>query len=82
MQQKDLSELSDQELLHQAKKMKSTALIRAGLVGFMIGVIVWSVAKNTVGLLTLIPLFVAWRLVNGSKDQEALKAVLKERNLE
>ena len=31
--------------------------INAFIIGFSAGIIVWSVAKNTVGLFTLIPLF-------------------------
>ena len=57
MKQKELSKLTDQELLSEAKKSKSTNIIDAVLIGIMFGVIVWSVAKNNVGFLTLIPLF-------------------------
>ena len=60
MKQKDLAELTDEELLAEAKKMKSNATISATLIGFMFGVIIWSVAKNSVGFLTLIPLFIAY----------------------
>ena len=77
MEQKELSELSDQELLEKAKKMKSTSIMNAALIGFMIGVVIWSVAKNTLGLLTLIPLFFIYKLLNNSKEDKALK----ERNL-
>ena len=81
MKKKELSELTDQELLVEAKKMKSAAIINALLIGIMIGVVVWSVAKNTVGLFTLIPLFFAYKLINNSKNDKALKDHLKERNL-
>ena len=82
MNQKELSELTDQELLDKAKKMKSKAVINAFLVGFLIGIIIYSIAKNSLGFFTLIPLFLAYKIVNGSKDDDkALKALLKERNL-
>ena len=81
MTEKELSALTDQELLDEAKKMKSTSITNALLIGVMIGVIVWSVAKNTVGLFTLIPLFFVYKIINGSKDHHALKKLLKERNL-
>ena len=81
MEQKELSELTDQELLDKAKKMKSASIINALLIGFMIGIIVFSVAKNTLGFLTLIPLFFIYKMVNNSKDDKALKELLKERNL-
>ena len=61
MTQKELSELTDQELLDKAKKMKSTKVI---------------------GLVTLIPLFFIYKMVNKSTDDIALKNVLKERDLD
>jgi F0F1-type ATP synthase assembly protein I len=81
MNQKELSQLSDKELLEEAKKMKSSSLIHAVLIGFMIGIIIYSVAKNTWGLLTLIPLFFIYRLTKKSERNETLKQLLKERNL-
>ncbi len=81
MQQNELAKLTDEELLEEAKKMKSKSIISALIIGFMIGIVVWSVAKNTVGLFTLIPLFFIYKLVNNSKKDKALKELLKERNL-
>lgn len=82
MTQKELSELTDQELLDKAKKMKSTKVINAVLIGFMIGVVIYSVANNTIGLVTLIPLFFIYKMVNKSTDDIALKSILKERDLD
>src|SRR6188472_521560 len=81
MKQKELSELTDQELLDEAKKRKSTSIMNAVLIGFMIGVVVYSIVKNSWGFLTLIPLFLAYKLFNSSKNNEALEKLLKERNL-
>lgn len=81
MTQEELSKLTDEELLAKAKKMKSAAITSAILIGFMIGIVIYSVAKNTVGLLTLIPLFIAYKIVGNSKNNAALKQLLKERNL-
>lgn len=81
MNQKELSELTDQELLEEAKKMKSTSVINALLIGFLIGIIIYSAAKNTLGFFTLIPLYFIYKIVNGSKDNKALEELLKERNL-
>ncbi|WP_284284757.1 FUSC family protein [Portibacter lacus] len=82
MTKEELVELSDQELLDMAKKMKSTAILNAGLIGLIAGVIIYSIAKNSYGFFTLIPIFLIYKIVNGSKSDEALKEVLKERNLE
>lgn len=81
MTQKQLSELSDQELLNEAKKMKSTSMYSALVIGIMIGIIVWSVAKNSLSFFTIIPLYFIYKIINGSKNNDALKKLLKERNL-
>lgn len=81
MTQEELSELTDQELLDEAKKMKSTSTINALIVGIMIGIIIYSIVKSTIGFLTLIPLFIVYKLINGSKNYDALKVILKERDL-
>lgn len=82
MSQKLLSEYTDQELLEAAKKMKSESIIHAVLIGCMIGIIIWSILKNTVGLFTLIPLYLAFRVFHKPKKNEELKRLLKERNLD
>jgi F0F1-type ATP synthase assembly protein I len=81
MEQKELSELTDQELLDEAKKMKSTGIIHALLIGIMFGIIIYSVVKNTWGLVTLIPLFFIYKLTSTSNNYKELKKLLKERNL-
>lgn len=82
MKEKKLSELTDQELLQEAKKMKSTAITNAVLIGSLIGIIIFSVIKSSLGFLTLIPLFLVYKLINNSKrDSKALEDLLKERNL-
>ncbi|MCB0649825.1 MAG: FUSC family protein [Saprospiraceae bacterium] len=81
MKQKELSELTDQELLNEAKKMKSASIINAALIGVMIGIIVWSVVKNSLGFFTLIPLVFIFKVFNNPKNNKALEELLKERNL-
>ena len=85
MTEEELSELSDEQLLEEAKKMKSSALINATFIGFLIGIILFSIWKNTVGLFTLIPLYFAYKLFTNSENQkanQALQNTLKERNLD
>ena len=82
MKQKKLTELTDQELLQEAKKMKSTSITNAVLIGFLIGIVFYSIMKNSLGFLTLIPLFFAYKLINNSKyNNKELENLLKERNL-
>jgi uncharacterized membrane protein YfcA len=84
MQQKELTELTDQELLEEAKKMKSSSIIHALFIGAMIGVVIYSVVKNSFGFFGLILLFFAFKFFHNpenNKRHEALKTLLKERNL-
>ncbi|MBT2563057.1 hypothetical protein J7E50_22770 [Pedobacter sp. ISL-68] len=82
MEQKNLKELTDEELLQEAKKKKSAAITNAVLIGSLIGVIFYSVMKNSLGFLTLIPLFFIYKLANNSKyDNKELENLLKERGL-
>jgi hypothetical protein len=82
MKEKQLSELTDQELLQEAKKMKSTALMNAVFIGFLIGIIFFSILKNSLGWFTLIPLFFAYKLIQNSKhSNQELEDLLKRRNL-
>jgi hypothetical protein len=82
MKQNEVSELTDRELLQEANKVKSKALINAALTGFLIGIFFYSIAKNSLGFFTLIPLFFAYKMINKSKyDSKELENLLKERNL-
>ncbi|MGV3686461.1 MAG: hypothetical protein ACO1NS_12595 [Daejeonella sp.] len=82
MSKRELNGLTDQELLDEAKKAKSAAIIDAALIGFLIGVVVYSVINNTWGFLMLIPLFLAYKLFNKPRhNARELEALLRERNL-
>jgi len=81
MTQKVLSELTNQELLEESKKTKLSPITNAFFIGFLIGIVVFSVVKNSYGMLTLIPLYFIYKLVKESKRDKALEELLKERNL-
>ncbi len=53
--------------------MKSTDITNAILIGFLIGIIIYSVAVNNFGFFTLILLFVIYKMVNNSKKKTKLK---------
>lgn len=82
MNPKELSQLTDKELLEVAKNNKPSPLIDAFFIGFLVGIIIYSVAANTWGLVTLIPLFIIYVFLKKPKKYEALKNELKKRNLE
>jgi hypothetical protein len=81
MIQKELSALSDEELLLEGKKIKSTAIVNAVLFGVMIGVAAYSTIKNGLGILTFFPLLFIQMLLKNNARKKALKMELKERNL-
>ena len=79
---KELTELTDQELLQEARKAKTAAVINAVLIGFLFGIVFYSVMKNSWGFLTLIPLFLAYKLINNSNyKKKELEDILRERKL-
>lgn len=49
---------------------KSDAVFHAVFIGFMIGIVIFSVVKNTVGLVTLIPLYVVYRFMRSSRTDD------------
>lgn len=82
MKEKNLSDLTDQELLQEARKLKAASITNAVLIGVLIGIIIYSVAVSSWGFLTLILVYFIYRLMNNSKvDREELERVLKARNL-
>ncbi len=82
MNQDELSQLSDKELLEVAKNNKPSPIIDAFFIGFLVGIIIYSVAANTWGFLTLIPLYLIYIFLKKPKKYERLKKELKNRNLE
>jgi hypothetical protein len=82
MNREELSKLTDEELLEVAKNNKPSPVIDAFFIGFLIGIIIYSVAANTWGFVTLIPLFLIYLLLKKPKQYAALRKELKERNLQ
>lgn len=81
MIQKELADLTDEELMQQAKKIKSTKIFDAGFIGLLIGISVYSSVKNGFGLLSFLPLLYIPIASGNKKRTEALEKELKERNL-
>jgi hypothetical protein len=80
--EKELIDYTDQELLEESKKLKSFSITNAFLIGFFIGIVIFSLIKSTFGFLMLIPLFFAYKFINDpkAKRSKALEKLLKERN--
>jgi hypothetical protein len=82
MNEKELSQLTDKELLEVAKNNKPSPIIDAFFIGFLVGIIMFSVVANTWGLVTLIPLGIIYAFLKKPKQYETLKKELKKRNLQ
>lgn len=81
MKQKELAELTNEELVQEAKKIKSTNILDAAIFGFLIGVAVYSAVRNGFGLLTFLPLiYIPIAAKNKIRNKEVEKQV-KERDL-
>jgi len=81
MNKKQLSELTDQELLDADEKIKPSPITDAVLIGFLVGIILFSVVKNSWGWLTLLPLFLIYIFLKKGKTKKALQEELKKRKL-
>lgn len=82
MTENELKDLSDQQLLEEAKKIRKVRIQYAVMIGFLIGIVIFSFAHNSWGFLTLIPLYFAYKLIkNPDHNKEVLDKLLKERKL-
>ncbi|WP_111670681.1 FUSC family protein [Algoriphagus litoralis] len=78
----ELAQLSDQELLEAAKNNKPSPIFDAFFIGFLVGIILFSVFASTWGLVSIIPLFLIYLFLKKPKQYEALKKELARRNLQ
>lgn len=82
MKEKELTELTDQELLDRKKQQKSSKLINAILVGFCAGIVVYGVVNKGITIFTFMLIVMgAWAFIRWKKTDEALDNELKSRNL-
>ncbi len=81
MIQKELSELTNEELLLEGKKIKSGNIVNAVLFGVMIGVATWSTVKYGLGIITFFPVLFIQMLFKNNARKKAFEKELKERNL-
>lgn len=77
MKQMDLSSLTDQELLQEAKRRKWAAFGDALFIGLLVGIVWFSVIKNSIGFFTLLPVIFIYKLIKRPKyDSRQLQARL------
>jgi predicted permease len=85
MKPENLTELSDQELLQKIKKIKANKIIDATIIGFTIGVVVYSAVTNGFGFFTFFPLLLTFIIARNSANNKILEKEvqkdIKSRNL-
>jgi hypothetical protein len=81
----NLTELSEQELFQKIKTIKNNKIIDATIIGFTIGIAVYSAVVNGLGFFTFFPLILAYIIVRNSTNNKILEKEiqkeLKSRNL-
>ena len=81
MKQKEPADLTNEELLLEAKKIKTNNIYDAAIFGFLIGVAVYSAVRNGFGWLTFLPLiYVPIAAKNKVRNRE-VERLVKERGL-
>ena len=82
MEQNKLKELTNEELLKEAKKLKSANIIDATLIGILFGILIYSIiADNFSFFFGLILLYAIYKLATSSKfKKKEIENLLKERN--
>ncbi|WP_114939441.1 FUSC family protein [Mucilaginibacter endophyticus] len=81
MEQKDLSQLTNEELLQEAKKIKSGNILDATIIGFLIGVAVYSTVRNGFGFLTFLPLIYLPIAAKNKLRNKEVEKLVKEKGL-
>ena len=82
MEQKELSQLTDKELIELTKHNKPSPTLDAFFIGFLVGILIYSAVANTWGLVSLVPLYLIYVFLKKSKKYEAIKNEVKKRNLQ
>ncbi|GAA0881214.1 hypothetical protein GCM10009119_41840 [Algoriphagus jejuensis] len=79
----EYKELTDQELLEEQKKLNSFSILNAFLIGFLVGIVLFSIYYHAYGIALLIPLFLIYKLTNDPRNKRVkeLEMELKVRKL-
>ena len=80
MDEKDLLDLSTDELLEKEKQIRRNETIARFIIGFLAGVLIYGVATKGFGFLHIfLPILIAfWIIRNSQNQQKKLKAILNE----
>lgn len=78
MTTKKLADLSDEELAKKKKSIKNDKVLGAVLVGFVVGIAIYSAIKNGLDFFTFFPLFLAYLLIKNSSNNKLLENEIEE----
>lgn len=78
MKSQNLKELSTEELLQKIKSLKNNAIIDAVLIGFTVGIVVYSAVKNGFGFFTFFPLLLTYVIVRNSNNNKLLEKEIRK----
>lgn len=85
MNPQNLTTLTNQELLQKAKKVKNDKILNAGIIGFTIGIVAYSLFVNGISFFAFFPLVLAYFIFRNSKNnailENEIQKELKSRNL-
>lgn len=83
MLQKELNTMTDEELLAEEKALKSFSITTAFLIGFLAGIVLFSMFYSVYGLSMLIPLYLIHLFTKDArvKRSEAVRCLIVERGL-
>lgn len=90
MDKKILSELTNEELMIEKKKLKIRKVINALIIGILAGIVAFGTVawflgskKNLIAFLLpmIFPIYFIYSIIKKSKKDKDLETVLKERNL-
>ena len=80
--EKELSELTDQELLEKKRTIEARNISNAVILGVLVGIAIYSMITQGLSLMTFIPILFALFVANSwNKNKKELKKELNARNL-
>ena len=78
METKRFADLSDEELAKKAKGIRNDKIISAIIIGFTVGIAIYSVVKNGVDFFTFFPLFLAYIIIKNSSNNKLLEKEIEK----
>ncbi len=81
MDQKELADLTNEQLLEEKKKIQYNKTANAILIGLCVGIAVFSAVKNGFVFFTFFPLLLTYPFIKNGKKIIVLEKELKSRNL-